>query len=66
MVTLPGMSTRTVVMFALAVVAALVWLLRFIPAIGMNADVADFFGGVATGVAIGAVIVWVGERPPRD
>lgn len=58
------MSPRTMLMFALAGIAALVWVLRFIPAIGMP-DVGDFFGGVAIGLAFGATIGWLGERTPK-
>ncbi len=59
------MRNRTVVMFTLAVIAAVVWALGLDSSIGIPGDVSDFFGGVAIGIGIGAVIVWFGERAPK-
>ncbi len=60
------MTRITIVMFTLTGIAAVLWMLRFVPAVGINIDLADFFGGMAIGFGIGAVVVWAGERTPPN
>ncbi len=60
------MRNRTVVMFAAAGIAAVLWALHFIPSIPILPDTSDFFGGVAIGIGFGATVVWLGERTPRE
>lgn len=60
------MRTRTIVMFALVAVAAILWALKFLPGAGMPVDLSDFFGGMAIGLFIAAAITWAGERGPAS
>ena len=60
------MSARTVIMFALTALAALLWALHFLPSAPLPSDVTDLFGGMAMGLGIGASVIWVGERTPPN
>ncbi len=56
------MRRRTLMMFVVTAVVVVLWALQFVPAVGISADLGDFFGGVAIGLAIGATITAIGER----
>ena len=58
------MSRRTVIMLAATAIASLLWALRFVAAGALPLDLSDFFGGLACGLGIGAVVTWVSERTP--
>ena len=50
------------IMFALAVVALVLYLLRFVPSVPISSNLADFFGGMAVGLAFSATVAWFSER----
>ena len=60
------MSGRTMLMFLLTVVAAIVWALGHFGVITVPPNLLDFVGGAAVGLTIGAVVAWAAERTPRD
>jgi hypothetical protein len=49
-------------MFVLTVIVAIVWALAHFHTISMSPNLADFFGGAAVGLGIGALVAWVADR----
>jgi len=60
------MNRRTMFMFVLLVVVAVVWALGRSRTITVSPNLLDFIGGAAVGLAIATVIVWAAQRTPRD
>ena len=60
------MSGKSRVILIGVVLAFLVALLRFVPAVHISANLADFAVGLAVGLLIGFLITWAGERKPRE
>lgn len=58
------MGTRTKIMLVLTALVAIVWALAHFHAINMAADLADFAGGAAVGLAIGTVVAWAAGSTP--
>jgi len=56
------MGRRTILI--LAILAIIVWLLQLTPMAFLSKDAADFAGGVAAGLSIGAIVSWVATRSP--
>jgi hypothetical protein len=56
------MTRGTLAMFALTGIAVVLWMFRFVPTVGIPIDLADFFGGMAIGFGIGAVVAWGSAR----
>ncbi|MBV8543672.1 MAG: hypothetical protein JO093_17940 [Acidobacteria bacterium] len=60
------MSRITKIFLFFIVLAFLVAASRFVPAVGIPLDAADFAGGVGIGLLIGVVIIWASERGSHD
>jgi hypothetical protein len=56
------MSRRTIFMFLLTLVAVVVWALGHFGAINLSANLLDFIGGAAVGLAIGMAVASTAER----
>jgi hypothetical protein len=53
------------IIFILAILAIIVWVLQFTSLAFLPKDAADFAGGLAAGLSIGAVVSWVVTRSPQ-
>ena len=53
------------IIFILAILAIIVWLVQLTPMAFLPKDAADFAGGLAAGLTIGAVVSWVVTRTPE-
>jgi len=57
------MGRRTI--FILAILAIIVWLVQWTPLAFLPKDAADFAGGLAAGLTIGAIVSWAVTRSPQ-
>jgi hypothetical protein len=49
--------------YLLAAIAIVIYVLQLTPLAFLPKDAADFVGGLAAGLSIGAIVSWLGSRP---
>lgn len=62
---MPRLECEMKLLVTLTIAAFAVAALRFMPGT-LPSSITDFFGGMGIGFAIGATVVWLGQRTPSS